>query len=242
TINPALVRDLHGSERKRPFGRAWDARFHCWMRHMVAIDPLNLAGTAKLTFKAAFVSLSLWNGTSGTWATDYWYNPIRGNGGTLPSTGEQEWYINANCLGTQSVKPWTIVHNRLRLTLDIAPENIRPLIDGYRFTSGEMNTFHTFSQTYGYFEMRAKVPGVYGLWTAFWLKRETGAWPPELDIMEVLGRDTKTLHVGVHAIFDHQNVHSEAVPVPDTSLAFHTYGVDWEPNTITWYFDGQPVF
>jgi hypothetical protein len=23
---------------------------------------------------------------------------------------------------------------------------------------------------------------------------------------------------------------------------FHTYGVDWEPDTITWYFDGQKVF
>jgi beta-glucanase (GH16 family) len=215
----------------------------------VAIDPLNLAGTAKLTFKAAFVSLSLWNGTSGTWATDYWYNPVHGNGGTLPDTGEQEWYINANAFGTQSVRPWTIVNNRLRLTLDVAPENIRPLIDGYKFTSGEVNTFHTFSQTYGYFEMRAKVPAVYGLWSAFWLKRENGIWPPELDIMEVLGRDTKTLHVNVHSRLNARkglatNDISESmpVPVPDTSVAFHTYGVDWEANLITWYFDRQPVF
>jgi beta-glucanase (GH16 family) len=217
---------------------------------MMAIDPLNLAGTAKLTFKAAFVSLSLWNGTSGTWATDYWYNPIHGHGGTLGgSTGEQEWYINANDFGTQSVKPWTIVDNKLLLTLDIAPKKIRPLIDGYAFTSGEINTFHTFSQTYGYFEMRAKVPSVYGLWSAFWLQRENGTWPPELDVMEVLGRDTTTLHVGVHTnsappgrkdgiVFPQ----SQAITVPDTAAAFHTYGVDWEPHLITWYFDRQPVF
>ena len=26
------------------------------------------------------------------------------------------------------------------------------------------------------------------------------------------------------------------------TTGFHTYGVDWEPDTITWYFDGQKVF
>ena len=169
--------------------------------------------------------------------------------GTLASTGEQEWYINANAFGTQSVTPWTIVDNRLNLTLDIAPSNIRPLIDNYEFTSGEINTFHTFSQTYGYFEIRAKVPAVYGLWTAFWLKRENGTWPPELDVMEVLGRDTRTLHVNVHSDSAPPGRKggiafpiSQAIPVPDTSAAFHTYGVDWEPQLITWYFDRQPVF
>ena len=161
----------------------------------MAIDPLNLAGTAQLTFKAAFVSLSLWNGTSGTWATDYWYDPIHGSGGTLGgSTGEQEWYINSNYPPTQSITPWAVADNKLRLTLDLAPTNIQPLIDGYRYTSGQINTFHVFSQTYGYFEMRAKVPAVSGMWSAFWLRRENGEWPPELDILEILGRDTTTLH------------------------------------------------
>src|SRR4029077_3696401 len=127
------------------------------------------------------------------------------------------------------------VNNRLRLTLDTAPQNLRPLINNYAYTSGEINTFHTFSQTYGYFEMRAKVPAVYGLWSAFWLKRENGDWPPELDIMEVLGRDPATLHVNLHTKFNSPSApgtgnisKSWPVPVPDTSLAFHTYGVDWE--------------
>jgi beta-glucanase (GH16 family) len=215
----------------------------------VPINPMNLATTAKITFKAAFVSLSLWNGTTGKLATDYWYNPIHGPGGTNPTSGEEEWYINANYAATQSITPWTIVDNKLLLTLDIAPDNIRPLINGYAYTSGELNTFHTFSQTYGYFEMRAKVPAVYGLWSAFWLRRENGQWPPELDVMEVLGRDTKTLHVNVHTRINARKgpatgdlSESYPVPIPDASLAFHTYGVDWEANTITWYFDREPVF
>ena len=31
-------------------------------------------------------------------------------------------------------------------------------------------------------------------------------------------------------------------PIPNASTGFHTYTVDWEPNTITWYFDGNEVF
>lgn len=212
------------------------------------IDPMNLAATAKLTFKAAFVSLSLWNGTTGKLATDYWFDPIHGNGGTNATTGEEEWYINSNYGATQSIRPWTIDNGTLLLTLDLAPENVRPLINGYKYTSGEINTFHGFSQTYGYFEMRAKVPAVSGLWSAFWLQRENGAWPPELDIMEILGRAPTILHVNCHTRLNARHgagdgdiSESTPVTIPDASLAFHTYGVDWEAKTITWYFDRQPV-
>ena len=212
------------------------------------IDPMNLATTAKMTFQAAFVSLSLWNGTTGQLATDYWFNPIHGNGGTNASTGELEWYINSNYAATQTIAPWTIQDDTLLLTFDVAPENIQPLIDGYKFTSGEINTFHGFSQTYGYFEMRAKVPAVAGMWSAFWLRRENGTWPPELDVMEILGRDPTTLHVNCHTKINSRHGSGggnigepHSIPIPDASLAFHTYGVDWEEKTITWYFDRQPV-
>lgn len=212
------------------------------------IDPMNLAATAKLTFKAAFVSLSLWNGTTGQLATDYWFDPIHGNGGTNSSSGEEEWYINSNYAATQSIKPWTVENKTLLLTFDVAPANIRPLIDGYKFTSGEINTFHGFSQTYGYFEMRAKVPAVAGMWSAFWLRRENSAWPPELDVMEILGRDPTTLHVNCHTKLNSRHgsgggniSETTGVTIPDASVAFHTYGVDWEATTITWYFDRQVV-
>ena len=81
----------------------------------MAIDPTNLAGTASLTFKAVFTVLSLWNGTSGTWSTDYWYDPLNGNGNTLTANGEQEWYINANDPATSAVKPWTVSKNILKI-------------------------------------------------------------------------------------------------------------------------------
>ena len=30
-------------------------------------------------------------------------------------------------------------------------------------------------------------------------------------------------------------------PEAGMTTGFHTYGVDWEPDTITFYFDGQPM-
>ncbi|MBV9991135.1 MAG: family 16 glycosylhydrolase [Alphaproteobacteria bacterium] len=209
----------------------------------MAIDPTNLAGTASLTFKAVFTVLSLWNGTSGTWSTDYWYDPLNGNGNTLTANGEQEWYINANDPATSAVKPWTVSKNILTLTAAPAAAEIQPLINGYQYTSGEINTFHSFSQTYGYFEMRAKLPSGKGLWPAFWLLPENGQWPPELDIMEVLGDDTTTLYTTVHTGDNGGNTGiGKAIKVADMSKGFHTYGCDWEAKYITWYFDGKPVF
>src|SRR5579864_1056760 len=124
--------------------------------------------TAQLTFDDEFNSLSLWNGSSGTWDTTFWYDD-NNNGSTLSGNGEQEKYVNANYAPTASVKPWTVSNGVL--TLQAAPANasISQALGGYQFTSGQVNTYHSFAQEYGYFEMRAQLPAGQGLWPAFWL-------------------------------------------------------------------------
>ena len=211
----------------------------------MAIDPNNLQGTAHVTFDDEFNSLSLWNGSSGTWSTTFWYlDPASSNGNTLDGNGEQEWYINSNYGPTSSVKPWTNANGILTLTAAPASADISPLINGYGYTSGEVNSYHSFSQTYGYFEMRAQLPSGQGFWPAFWLMPEGGAWPPELDVMEVLGSDTTRLYNTVHSLQtgSHTVAGDGGVTVADMSSGYHTYGVDWEPDYITWYFDGQAVY
>ena len=205
------------------------------------IDPKNLSSTATMTFDDEFNALSLWNGVSGAWDTNFWYNPPAGNGSTLSGNGEQEWYINANYAPTSSVKPWTVNNGVLDLTAAEAPQDIQPLIDGYKYTSGMINSYHSFSQTYGYFEMRADLPAGQGFWPAFWLLPADGSWPPELDVMEVLGKDPTKLYTTLHYGTDNAQAQGSAT-VADMSDGYHTYGVDWEPDTITWYFDGQQVY
>jgi len=205
------------------------------------IDPNNLAATARLTFNDEFNDLNLWNGVSGTWDTNFWYNSVSGNGSTLSGNGEQEWYVNANYAPTASVKPWSVNNGVLDLTAAPAAPDIQPLINGYKYTSGMINSYHSFSQTYGYFEMKAQLPAGQGFWPAFWLLPEDGSWPPELDVMEVLGNDPTKLYTTVHYGADNQS-QSLGSTVADMSGGYHTYGVDWEPDAITWYFDGREVY
>jgi beta-glucanase (GH16 family) len=57
---------------------------------------------------------------------------------------------------------------------------------GHDFISGEVTTQGLFSQTYGRFEILAKMPQANGLWPAIWLLPTNNAWPPEIDIVEYI--------------------------------------------------------
>jgi beta-glucanase (GH16 family) len=142
------------------------------------------------------------------------------------------------------VKPWTDANGILTLTAAPASADVSAQINGYGYTSGEINTYHSFSQTYGYFEMKAELPAGQGFWPAFWLLPESGAWPPELDVMEVLGNNTGVLYNTVHTneLGYHTMAGDGGVSVADMSSGYHTYGVDWEPDNITFYFDGHAVY
>ncbi|WP_353475673.1 family 16 glycosylhydrolase (plasmid) [Salipiger sp. H15] len=62
------------------------------------------------------------------------------------------------------------------------------LVDYY---TGRMSTHETWSQTYGYFEITARIPQGKGHWPAFWLVSEkVNDWPPEITIMEAYGEST----------------------------------------------------
>jgi beta-glucanase (GH16 family) len=205
------------------------------------IDPNDLDRTATLTFADEFDELNLRDTGVGTWDTTFPWSE-GGNGGTLASNGEKQWYIDARFRPTASVRPWTVDDGKLAITARRAAPAIQRLINGYRYTSGLLTTHSSFRQTYGYFEMRAKFPAGRGLWPAFWLLQPDGRWPPEIDVVELLGHDPSTIHTGVHYTDGGRTTKDgRASPVANTSADWHTYGVDWQPDQITWYFDNKPV-
>lgn len=112
------------------------------------------------------------------------------------------------------------------------------------YISGTITSF-PYAQKYGVFTIRARVPAGKGTWPAFWLLRADHEWPPELDVMEVLGGDTKTLYTTLH-YKDAKGGHAQTAKAIktgiDLSAGFHEYTVDWGPKEIRWYFDGQQVF
>jgi|GEM_PF-2194900 beta-glucanase (GH16 family)/20S proteasome alpha/beta subunit len=212
----------------------------------MTIDPTHLASTATLTFSDEFDSLSLWSGQSGTWDSTFWW--AAENGIQITGNKEVNWYINSNYAPTSSVTPWTVSNGILDLHAAAADASIQPYINDAQYTSGMITSYHSFSQLYGYFEMKAQLPGGQGMWPAFWLlptdNAVFGTVPAqELDILEALGNYGGIDFMTSHSSFTGEMVQQQgALYVPTMSSAFHTYGMDWEADTITWYVDGVKAF
>lgn len=111
-----------------------------------------------------------------------------------------------------------------------------------KYTSGVLVSEGKFSQKYGYFEIRAKLPSSKGSAPTIWLMDFLRNPAQEIDIVEVPG-----LQNGLEVV---QNVHWEDKENPhyykltdgDSGSKYRTYGVLWEPNLLVWYIDGKEVF
>ncbi|AYD01714.1 family 16 glycosylhydrolase [Neorhizobium sp. NCHU2750] len=201
----------------------------------LSLDRSNLT----MTFNDDFNSLSLYDGDSGTWEAKYWWAPDQG--ASLDTNGEQQWYVNPEYAPTASANPFSINNGILTITAEQTPEAISSAVNGYDYTSGMLTTHASFAQTYGYFEIRADMPEDQGVWPAFWLLPEDGSWPPELDVIEMKGQDPNTLIMSAHSDeTGEQTSVINNVSVADTS-GYHTYGLLWDEDHITWYFDDVAV-
>jgi len=192
-----------------------------------------------LSFSDNFDTLDLRHGDSGTWDTNFWWGAA--NGSTLTQNGERQWYVDADYGPTSSVHPFSIDDGVLTITAARAPAAIRSYINNYEYTSGLLTTFESFSQTYGYFEIRADMPEKQGVWPAFWLLPADGSWPPELDVIEMVGQDPSKLILTAHSnqTGSHTVISSNAFT--SNTAGFHTYGVLWTPQALVWYFDDAEV-
>jgi beta-glucanase (GH16 family) len=120
-----------------------------------------------------------------------------------------------------------------------------------QYTSSRLLTAGKFTQKYGRFEARLKIPRGQGLWPAFWMLGDdigTNPWPAsgEIDIMENVGKEPGTVHGTLHG-----PGYSGGNPLTgSTTLSggraladdFHTFAVDWAPDSVTWYLDGAQYF
>lgn len=117
-----------------------------------------------------------------------------------------------------------------------------------QYTSARLFTKKKFTQAYGRFEARIKLPFGQGIWPAFWLlgdNIDTTGWPAcgEIDIMENIGREPSTVHGTLHGPgYSGEFGVGAAHTLPHSvrfADAFHTFAIEWEPNVIRWYVDGK---
>jgi beta-glucanase (GH16 family) len=214
--------------------------------------PLDRKGLVK-TFDDEFTKFSWYAEgtpnapTGGTWRTNFGYAGVQELGSrTLTNNGEKQIYVDQGFRGTAGkplgINPFHVGNGALEIVADRTPEDVIPSIWNYPYTSGMITSQRSFSQLYGVFEIRARMPRGHGLWPAFWLLPIDRSWPPEIDVLEILGNDPTVLHTNAHSKASGKHTDAPAVVhVPDASAEFHTYTVDWEKDEIKWYFDGVQV-
>ncbi|MBY8829735.1 glycoside hydrolase family 16 protein [Hephaestia mangrovi] len=145
----------------------------------------------------------------------------------------------ANGVLTISAKPLPeAARTRIMGAIDEQPPAIRDSkLRRVEYSSGLISTRASFSQTYGYFEMRAKWSRGKGLWPAFWLLPASGGWPPEIDIMEAHGDKPRQIFQSVHS--KSINSITKTVRMIDPAQQYHTYGLLWTPENVDYYIDGE---
>lgn len=96
---------------------------------------------------------------------------------------------------------------------------------------------------YGYFEVRAKVAKGSGLNSAWWMigfenEKEQNA---EIDIFEMLGKDTHLLNTTLHALRDTKLKYAHIPYRTDVDLSedFHVYGFEWDESGMKFYLDHE---
>jgi beta-glucanase (GH16 family) len=124
----------------------------------------------------------------------------------------------------------------------------RQTAGGRDYTSHRMNTSNKFHVQYGRIEARVRVPKGNGLWPAFWMMGTdflTGRpWPynGEIDIMEVLGRNTMECYSTLHApAYNAGNGYGQRITTVDLSLDFHVFSVEWDSRHMTFRVDNTVI-
>src|SRR5258708_5465037 len=138
-----------------------------------------------------------------------WSDEFNGADGCSPDSSKWTYDIGGNGWGNNELEYYTnrtqnaqIKGGNLVIT---AQKETYTGSDGVtrNYTSARLKTQSLFSQAYGRFEARIKIPAGQGMWPAFWmLGKDIGAvgWPKcgEIDIMENIGKEPGIVHGSLH--------------------------------------------
>ncbi len=174
------------------------------------------------------------------WVTCYWWDR---NGCTNLGNANLQWYLPTGVHVGDGV-----LHLTAKEAETAASDN-----NTYHYTSGMVTTGRDVAETstpprfafqYGYLEVRVQAPAGAGLWPAVWLLPITHDSKPEIDVMEMQG-DEPTINA-VHLHFRRRSGESDSVGFSwegsDLTKGFHTYAIDWRPDSLTWYVDDEPIW
>jgi beta-glucanase (GH16 family) len=162
--------------------------------------------------------------------------------------GEQQIYVDPRYAGRATtplgLDPFKVQDGVLSIVASRTPAALKWLLFNNEYTSGILTTQGSFSQKYGYFEIRSKIPVGTGVWPAFWLLADDGGWPPEIDVMEGRGQRPGDLVMTTHWRIPASGFVESCgfdFSLPDAADNFHDYGVLWTQDRIVYFIDHKPV-
>ena len=178
-----------------------------------------------------------------------WRDEFNGLAGSAPSAKKWVYDLGGGGWGNNERQFYT--NSRRNSYLDgrgnLVIKAIRDNEKHVRYTSARLKTLGLFSQAYGRFEARMKLPFGQGIWPAFWMMGDDIKkvdWPQcgEIDIMEHIGREPSAVYGTVHG----PDYWGPAGPSKKYEMKsgrfrdeFHVFAVDWEPKRIRWFVDGN---
>lgn len=188
------------------------------------VEPLGGTGSWRLAFDDEFSGKSL---DTKRWRTCYEYLC------TNPGSKELTWYQAANL----SLRDGHLAIQARRQV--VRGTNGR----SYSFTSGLISSHKSYRFKYAFLEARLRCATGKGLWPAFWSTPASGAWPPEVDALEAFGDAPNEVAMTYHWPATGKSTATgrsqSVVQIEPDIRQWHTYGVDIEPASITWYLDGK---
>ena len=167
-------------------------------------------------------------------------------GSDLIINEEEQHYVNTLDDPDFGYDPFYFDGDALVITAIETPAELSDKANGQSYLSGAITSSAKFTTTYGYIKMRAKMPEGFGLWSGFWmLGAEFVDLKPQLFVVEHDGGKP-------NSVFHNYNYHDEdgnlrspgqwEVSAEDATTEFHTYGVRWEEQLLTFYVDGMPKY
>ncbi len=196
------------------------------------VQPVGQTGAWQLIFSDDFNGTAL---NTQKWQTCYWWDK---GGCTIITNNELEWYQPDNISLKNGVLHLQAQQQPIEASNGNRYEYTSGMITSGRATSNTSRPAK-FTFTYGYAEIRAKVPKGKGLWPAFWLLPASQDSLPEIDVMEIIGDEPHVVNLRFHyrATSDEGDVGGSWTG-PDFTADWHTFAIEWRPDALIWYVDG----
>jgi len=158
-----------------------------------------------------------------------------------------KWTFDIGGSGWGNSEPQYYTNNNTNIDVDTGYLRITAINEqfgGSDYTSARIKTEALYDFKYGKVEARIKLPVGQGLWPAFWMlgsNISVVSWPQcgEIDIMEHINNS-----LYIHGTYHFNN--GGHVYYGDDAFCdvteFHTYGIEWDENSIKWFLDGNEFY